>query len=84
VDGRFVADGEFVVPGRDRPMAFEPVDAALHGVPVAVVGPGRAWAAGRPRRLRLARWRTWSAEFGDGGGDLLVNDIRGFFTSLRP
>jgi hypothetical protein len=36
VDGGFVADGELVVPGRDGAVAFETVDAALHGVALAV------------------------------------------------
>jgi hypothetical protein len=34
--GGFVADGEFVVPGGDGAVAFEPVDAALDGVALLV------------------------------------------------
>jgi hypothetical protein len=36
VDGGLVADGEFVVPGGRGAVAFEPVDAALHGVALLV------------------------------------------------
>jgi hypothetical protein len=36
VDGGFVADGELVVAGGDGAVAFEPVYAALHRVPVFV------------------------------------------------
>jgi hypothetical protein len=36
VEGGFVPDGEFVVPGGDSAVAFEPVDAALHGVTLLV------------------------------------------------
>jgi hypothetical protein len=46
VEGGFVADGEFVVPGGDGAVALEPVDAAFHGVPLLVLllveGPGSA------------------------------------------
>lgn len=37
VYGGFVADSELVIPGRDCPVAFEPVDRALHGVAFAIV-----------------------------------------------
>lgn len=37
VDGGLVADGEFVVPGCDGAVAFEPVDAAFHGMTGTVV-----------------------------------------------
>jgi hypothetical protein len=34
--GGFVADGELVIPGGDRTVLFEQVDAAFHGVPLFV------------------------------------------------
>jgi hypothetical protein len=36
VDGGFVADGQLVVAGGDRPVALEPVDAAFDGVTLLV------------------------------------------------
>jgi hypothetical protein len=36
VDGGFVADGEFVVPGGQGPVALEAADAAFDGVPLFV------------------------------------------------
>ena len=45
-DGGFVADGEFVVPGGDGAVAFEPVDAALDGVALPVESGSKA--GGRP------------------------------------
>ena len=46
MDGGFVADGEFVVPGGDCAVAFEPVDAAFHGVALLVdLGVEGGWTA---------------------------------------
>jgi hypothetical protein len=46
VDGGFVLDREFVVAGSDGAVAFEPVDAALHGVALSVdVRVERRWPA---------------------------------------
>jgi hypothetical protein len=36
VEGGLVADGELVVAGGDGTVALEPVDPALHGVPLLV------------------------------------------------
>lgn len=45
MDGGLVADGELVEPGGQCPVAFEPVDGALHRMAFAVVG---RVEAGRP------------------------------------
>ena len=49
--GRFVADGKFVVPGADGPVALEPVDPALDRVPPFVVVLVELW---RPAAKRSA------------------------------
>src|SRR4029453_9468781 len=54
VDGGFVADGELVEAGGDRAVAFEPVDAALHGVPL-LVGVGVERGGPPPPGAPLAR-----------------------------
>jgi hypothetical protein len=56
VDGGFVADGELVLAGGDGPVAFQPVDAAFHGVALLVnlgIECGRA-AAGAAFALVVA------------------------------
>ncbi|MEV4582368.1 hypothetical protein AB0K16_55055 [Nonomuraea jabiensis] len=49
-DRGFVADGEFIVPGSDSAVAFEPVDAALDGMaPLVHLGAegGGPWVGSR-------------------------------------
>lgn len=45
--------------GRDCPVAFQPVDRALHGVAFAIVD-GVNFGDRPPREPRLRRWEAWS------------------------
>lgn len=70
----FEADGELVVAGGRRPVAFEPANAALHGVACLVVLDVEDWCLppAAPRFLRVA---GLVGGLGEGGFDPVVAQI---------